>query len=147
MSSFGEKARQYRKAWGVTQKALAAAAGLEPTHYNRIEKGSTLKIPTVETVLAVVAALQRLIHLKPQEAKELVELAGYSPEVLQVGGGLVYNAPPLDAPLVPDTFERFFTALGKLATLPRQRQEQCIETMIEFIESQVAEGENGEKGN
>jgi len=69
----------------------------------------------------------------------------YSPMVLQVGGGLVYDAPPLDAPVVPDTFERFFTALGKLATLPQQRQQRCIETMIEFIDSQVAEVENGEE--
>jgi hypothetical protein len=94
-------------------------------------------------VLAVVEALHRLVHLKPQEAEELVDLAGYSPMVLQVGGGLVYDAPPLDAPLLPDTYERFLAALGKLATLPRQRQEQCIETMIGLIESQVAEVENG----
>jgi transcriptional regulator with XRE-family HTH domain len=146
MMSFGEKARQYRKAWGITQKALAEAAGLTPDYYNRLEKG-TRKIPKVETVLAVVVALHRLVHLKPQEAEELVDLAGYSPMVLQVGGGLVYDAPPFDAPLLPDTFERFFTALGKLATLPRQRQEQCIETMIELIESQVAKVENGEEGS
>jgi transcriptional regulator with XRE-family HTH domain len=147
MSGFGAKARQYRKAWGVTQKALAEAAGLEPTYYNRIENGTTRKSPTVETVLAVVAALHRLVHLPRQAAEELVQLAGYSPMVLQVGGGLVYDAPPLDAPLAPDTFERFFTALGKLTTLPRQRQEQCIETMIELIESHVAKVENGSEGN
>lgn len=142
MSGFGEKAREYRKARGITQKALAEAAGLTSTYFNRIEKG-TRKIPRVETVLALVAALR----LKAKEAEELVQLAGYSPMVLHVGGGLVYDAPPLDAPLLPDTFERFFTALGKLATLPRQRQEQCIETMIELIESQVAEIENGSEGN
>jgi hypothetical protein len=69
-------------------------------------------------------------------------LAGYSPKVLQVGGGLVYNAPSLEEAPLPDSFERFFTALGKLANLPRLRQEQCIERMIEFIEFEVAENEN-----
>jgi transcriptional regulator with XRE-family HTH domain len=146
MSIFGEKVKECRKAVGITQKALAKAAGLTPTYYNRIEKGNR-KIPRVETVLALVAALHRVVRLKQEEAEELVESAGYSPMVLQVGGGLVYDAPPLDAPLLPDTFERFFTALAKLATLPRQRQEQCIETMIELIESQVAGVENGSEGN
>ncbi|MGH8716588.1 MAG: helix-turn-helix domain-containing protein [Burkholderiales bacterium] len=146
MSGFGEKVREYRKAWGITQKALAEAAGLTSTYFNRIEKG-TRKIPKVETVLALVAALHRVVHLTSKEAEELVELAGYSPTVLKVGRGLVYDAPPLDAPLLPDTFERFFTALGKLGALPRQRQEKCLETMIELIESQVAKVENGSEGN
>jgi transcriptional regulator with XRE-family HTH domain len=146
MGAFGEKMRQCRKARGITQKALAAAAGLTATYYNRMEKG-TRKVPRVETVLALIAALHRRARIRLQEAQELVQLAGYSPEVLRVGGGLAYDAPPLDAPPAPDTFERFFTALGKLATLPRQRQEQCLETMIEFIESHVARIENGEEGN
>lgn len=146
MSGFGEKVRQYRKSRGITQKALAEAAGLTSTYFNRIEKG-TRKIPRVETVVALVAALHKFVRLKLEEAEVLVELAGYSPMVLKVGGGLVYDAPPLDAPVLPNTFERFFTALGKLATLPRQRQEQCLETMIQFIESQAAEDGNGQEGN
>jgi transcriptional regulator with XRE-family HTH domain len=92
MRGFGEKMRGYRKAWGITQKALAEAAGLTSTYYNRIEKG-TRKIPRVETVLALIAALHRVIHLKLEEAEELVELAGYSAEILQLGGRLAYDSP------------------------------------------------------
>ena len=142
MTEFGKKVEEYRERLGIRQNALAQRVGLSPAHLNRIEKG-TRKPPQVEVVLAIVDALR----LKRKEAEELVESAGYSPMVLQVGGGLVYDAPPLDAPLVPDTFERFFTALGKLATLPRHRQQQCLETMIEFIEFQMAEVEHGEESN
>jgi transcriptional regulator with XRE-family HTH domain len=142
MGNFSDKLRAYRDRLGMKQRSLAARVGLTPGHLNKIEKG-TRKPPEVETVLAMVDVLR----LKRDEAEELVQLAGYSPMVLQVGGGLVYDAPPLDASPLPDTFERFFTALGKLATLPRQRHEQCIQRMIELIESEVAESENGEEGN
>jgi DNA-binding XRE family transcriptional regulator len=55
MSDFGEKVRGYRKELGITQKALAEAAGITPTYFNRMEKGNR-KIPRVETVLALVTA-------------------------------------------------------------------------------------------
>jgi transcriptional regulator with XRE-family HTH domain len=142
MSTFSSKVMEYLNGLGMKQRTLADRIGLTPSYLNRILKG-TRKPPEVETVLAMVDVLR----LKRDEAEELVQLAGYSPMVLHVGGGLVYDAPPLDTPSLPDTFERFFTALGKLATLPRQRQEQCIETMIQLIESEVAESANGEKSN
>ena len=100
MSGFGEKMRSYRKAWGITQKAIAEAAGLTPTYYNYIEKG-TRKIPKVETVLALVAALHKVVHFKREQAEELVKLAGYSPEVLQFGGRLTFNSPTIPGS-VPD---------------------------------------------
>src|ERR687894_3144287 len=98
MGAFGQKMRGYRKAWGITQKALAEAAGLTSTYYNRIEKG-TRKIPQVETVLALVIALNRIVHLKREEAEELVALAGYSPDVLQFGGRLAYDSPSISGGL------------------------------------------------
>lgn len=134
MMSFGEKARQYRKAWGITQKALAKAAGLTPDYYNRLEKG-TRKIPKVETVLAVVVALHRLVHLKPQEAEELVDLAGYSPEVLRLGGRLAYDSPTIPGSL-PDGLVADLTRLhAALAKIPQQSQQACIDALTTFIES------------
>jgi transcriptional regulator with XRE-family HTH domain len=141
MTNFSSKLREYRERLGMKQRTLAERVSLTPGHLNKIEKG-TRKPPEVETILSIVEVL-RLNH---NEAEELVQLAGYSPKVLQVGGGLVYDAPPLDAPL-PDPFRRFFAALGKLASLSQQRQEQCIERMIQLIESEVAERENGEESN
>ena len=138
MSNFSSKLRGYRERLGMKQRSLAGRVGLTPGHLNKIEKG-TRKPPEVETILSIVEVLR----LNRNEAEELLQMAGYSPMVLQVGGGLVYNAPPLDTPPLPDAFDRFFTALGKLATLPRQRQEQCIEGMIQLIESEVAENANG----
>lgn len=85
MNGFGEKVRGYRKDWGITQKALAEAAGLTPTYYNRMEKGNR-KIPKVETVLALVAALHRVVRFTLEQAEELFELAGYSPQVVQRDG-------------------------------------------------------------
>ncbi|MGH9877028.1 MAG: helix-turn-helix domain-containing protein [Nitrososphaerales archaeon] len=133
MSGFGEKVRGYRKDWGITQKALAEAAGLTSTYFNRIEKG-TRKIPRVETVLALVAALR----LKPKEAEELVELAGYSAQVLQLGGGLAYDSPTIPGS-PPDgicaDLNRFHAVLAKI---PRQSQQACIDALITFIESLTA---------
>ena len=139
MSGFGEKMRSYRKAWGITQKAIAEAAGLTPTYYNIIEKG-TRKIPKVETVLALIAALHRKVRLSLQQAEELVELAGYSPEVLQLSGGLVYNAPPLSAPHVP--FDQLFRALAKLSNLEPETQRRCIEAITSFIEAEERKENN-----
>jgi transcriptional regulator with XRE-family HTH domain len=134
MSSFGEKVRTYRKAWGITQKALAKAAGLTADYYNRIEKG-TRKIPRVETVLALVVALHRVVHLKREEAEELVELAGYSPEVLQLGGRLAYDAPPISGSL-PDGLYADLTRLhAALAKIPRYNQQSCIDALTTFIEN------------
>jgi len=130
MSGFGEKVREYRKARGITQKALAEAAGLTATYFNRIEKG-TRKIPRVETVLALVAAL----HLKLKEAEELVELAGYSVQVLQLVRRLAYDSPKISGSL-PDGLYADLTGLhAVLAKIPRQSQQAYIDALITFIES------------
>jgi transcriptional regulator with XRE-family HTH domain len=142
MSNFGSRVAEFRDRLGLKQRALAQRVGLTPSHLNKIEKG-VRNPPAVETILLIVEVLR----LNRIEAKELLQLAGYSPMVLQGDGGLVYNAPPLGTSPLPDTFERFVTALGKLANLPRQRQEQCIEMVIELIEAKVAENENGWESN
>ena len=134
MGAFGEKMRGYRKAWGITQKALAEAAGLTSTYYNRIEKG-TRKIPQVETVLALVVSLNRIVHLKREEAEELVALAGYSPEVLQFGGRLAYDSPSISGGL-PAGLDADLTKLhAALAKIPRHSQQPCIDALTTFIEN------------
>lgn len=126
--------RQYRKARGLTQKALAAAAGLTSSHYNRMEKG-TRKIPKAETVLALIAALHKRARLKLQEAEELVQLAGYSPEVLQFGGRLAYDSPTVSDTL-PDGLEADLMGLhAALANIPRHRQQACVDALTTLIEN------------
>jgi transcriptional regulator with XRE-family HTH domain len=128
MNGFGARVRQYRKARGITQKALAEAVALTPTYYNRIEQG-TRKIPKVETVLALVAAL----HLPPEEAEELVQLAGYSPEVLQRGGGVAQPIPSMGR--TPQ-----FQPLPLLAAVERQKQWQAfVSHQLDVLKDEVAE--------
>jgi transcriptional regulator with XRE-family HTH domain len=134
MSGFGEKMRSYRKAWGITQKAIAEAAGLTPTYYNCIEKG-TRKVPKVETVLALVAALHKVVHLKREEVEELVALAGYPPQVLQFGGRLTYDSPTIPGN-VPDGLVADLTRLhGELAKIPQHNQQASIDALTTFIEN------------
>lgn len=136
MSGFGEKMRSYRKAWGITQKAIAEAAGLTPTYYNCIEKG-TRKIPKVETVLALVVALDKVVHLKQEEAEELVALAGYPPQVLQFGGRLTYDSPPITDSM-PDGLVADLTRLqAAIAKIPRYKQQASVDTLASFIETSV----------
>lgn len=128
--------RSYRKAWGITQKAIAEAAGLTPTYYNCIEKG-TRKIPKVETVLALVAALNKVIHLKREEAEELVALAGYPPEVLQLGGRLTYDSPTIPGS-VPDGLVADLTRLhAGIAKIPPLKQQASVDALAAFIETSI----------
>jgi transcriptional regulator with XRE-family HTH domain len=136
MSNFGRRVTELRDRLGLKQRTLAQRVGLTPSHLNKIEKG-VRNPPAVETILSII----QVLHLNHNEAEELVQLAGYSPKVLQVGGGLVYNAPPLEASPSTYAFKRFLTALGKLATLPQQQQEECIEKLIQLIEFEVTDNE------
>src|SRR5689334_6637309 len=132
MSGFGEKMRSYRKAWGITQKAIAEAAGLTPTYYNIIEKG-TRKIPKVETVLALVTTLNKVVHLKREEAEELVALAGYPPEVVQFGGRLTYDSPTIPGRL-PEGLVADLTRLhAAIAKIPQHKQQASIDALTTLI--------------
>jgi hypothetical protein len=104
---------------------------ISPELLNRIEEGLTsISEVSAGTVLAIVQAL----HLKPQEAEELVQLAGYSPQVLQVGEGLAYSAPPLfSAPQPNVQFDQLLLALAKLATFEPEVQQRCIEEIISLL--------------
>jgi transcriptional regulator with XRE-family HTH domain len=87
MSNFSNKLRENRERLGMKQRILAERVGLTPGHLNKIEKG-TRKPPGVETMLSIVEVLR----LSRNEAEELIQLAGYSPRVLQLGGELERDA-------------------------------------------------------
>ncbi len=120
MSDFGRKVEEHRERLGMNQKALAERVGLSPSHLNRIEKG-TRKSPQVEAVLQMIDVLR----LTRAEAEEFVQLAGYSPMVLETEG-LVYNAPTLQPSL---------TRLQQALSLyPLDVQQQYINTFITILE-------------
>jgi transcriptional regulator with XRE-family HTH domain len=138
MSDFGEKVRGYRKKLGVTQKALAEAAGLTPTYFNRMEKGNR-KVPRVETVLALVKALHRAVRLTLEQAEELVQLAGYSPEVLRLDGGLalttpgiVHDAKPIPAELL-GTIGEHIDGLIASGGFSKEEKDEVASAIIEMI--------------
>lgn len=95
-----------------------------------IEKG-TRNVPEVETVLALVAALR----LKQKEAEELVEVAGYSPEVLQTGGRLAYDSPAISGSIRHGLDADLTRLLAALAKIPRHSQKPCIDALATFIEA------------
>ena len=53
--AFGAALRQRRLRAGLTQEALAEAAGLHPVHVGRLERGVT--IPSLEAVWSLATAL------------------------------------------------------------------------------------------
>ena len=53
--SVGAVLRDYRKAKGLSQEVLSGLAGLDRTHYSKIERG--LRSPTLETLFKIANAL------------------------------------------------------------------------------------------
>lgn len=94
---FGTKVSEYEKRLGVKQNTIADRIGLTASHFNRIVHGLR-KPPQVEKVLSLVENLM----LTPDEAVELVHLAGYSPTTLiktPLGPmGRTYPQPTLQEP-------------------------------------------------
>ena len=65
----GEVLRRLREEKGKTQEVLSGLAGLDRTHYSKIERG--LRSPTLDTLWKVAHALD----LKPHELVEEIEKA------------------------------------------------------------------------
>jgi len=55
--AFGRIVQRRRKSAGLTQEMLADRAGIAPSSVSQLERG--LKSPTLDTILAVAAALGR----------------------------------------------------------------------------------------
>lgn len=65
----GEVLRRLREEKGKTQEVLSGLAGLDRTHYSKIERG--LRSPTLDTLWKVAHALD----LQPHELVEEIEKA------------------------------------------------------------------------
>jgi transcriptional regulator with XRE-family HTH domain len=128
---FGTKLAEYRELSQMSPQTLARLVEISPELWDQLEQGVTSPSDiSVGTVLAIVETLR----LKPQEAEELIQLAGHSPEVLQVGSTLAYSSPSLTA--TPDQavpFDQLLLALAKLANFDPEIQQRCIEEIISLI--------------
>ena len=65
----GQVIRQYRRQRRMSQEVLSGLAGLDRTHYSKIERG--LRSPTLETLFRIAAALD----VPPHEIVKSVENA------------------------------------------------------------------------
>lgn len=65
----GQVIRQCRKNAGKTQEVLSGLAGLDRTHYSKIERG--LRSPNIETIFKIAHALD----MKPHELIKNIEKA------------------------------------------------------------------------
>ena len=61
--------RNFRKAKGMSQEVLSGLAGLDRTHYSKIERG--LRSPTIETLFKIALAL----NVPPHELVIKIEQA------------------------------------------------------------------------
>lgn len=68
-AAFGERVRTARRSSGLTQEALAEAAGLHPTFISNVERG--YRVPTVPTMLRIARGLD----VRPGELVDGLEAA------------------------------------------------------------------------
>lgn len=68
--------RSFREQRGMTQEVLSGLAGLDRTHYSKIERG--LRCPTLETVFRIAGVLQIKPHVLVKAIEQ--ELAAASLE-------------------------------------------------------------------
>ena len=65
----GQVIRNFRKEKGMSQEVLSGLAGLDRTHYSKIERG--LRSPTIETLFKIASALD----VPPHELVSKIEQA------------------------------------------------------------------------
>lgn len=65
----GEVIRAFRKRKGLSQEVLSGLAGLDRTHYSKIERG--LRSPTIDTLFKIAQALD----IPPHQLVEELERA------------------------------------------------------------------------
>ncbi|WP_458863493.1 helix-turn-helix domain-containing protein [Acidaminobacterium chupaoyuni] len=61
--------QKYRKSKGMSQEVLSGLAGLDRTHYSKIERG--LRSPTIDTLFKIAHAL----NIPPHEIMKTIENA------------------------------------------------------------------------
>ena len=67
----GAVIRNQRIAKGKTQEVICGLAGLDRTHYSKIERG--LRSPTIETLFRIAHALDMSPHELVQEIEKALE--------------------------------------------------------------------------
>ena len=67
----GAVIRNQRIAKGKTQEVICGLAGLDRTHYSKIERG--LRSPTIETLFRIAHALDMRPHELVQEIEKALE--------------------------------------------------------------------------
>jgi transcriptional regulator with XRE-family HTH domain len=65
----GKVIQKYRKSKGMSQEVLSGLAGLDRTHYSKIERG--LRSPTIDTLFKIAHALD----IPPHELMTAIENA------------------------------------------------------------------------
>ena len=66
----GSVIRKIRKSKGLSQEVLSGLAGLDRTHYSKIERG--LRSPTIETLFRISLALDMSPHMLMAEIEQAV---------------------------------------------------------------------------
>lgn len=67
----GSVLREYRKDKGMSQEVLSGLAGLDRTHYSKIERG--LRSPTIDTIFRISKALDIPPHKIVEEIEKAIE--------------------------------------------------------------------------
>ena len=67
----GRVIRRFRESKGVSQEVLSGLAGLDRTHYSKIERG--LRSPTIETFFKIAHALGVEPHQLMMEVERAVK--------------------------------------------------------------------------
>lgn len=72
----GKVLKQFRENRGMSQEVLSGLAGLDRTHYSKIERG--LRSPTIDTIFKIAHALDIPPHtiIKAIEEQPEIEEAG-----------------------------------------------------------------------
>lgn len=66
----GSLLQEYRRKKGMSQELLSGLAGLDRTHYSKIERG--LRSPTIDTLFKIAAALELPPHQIIAELERLI---------------------------------------------------------------------------
>ena len=67
----GKVIRKYREEKGLSQEVLSGLAGLDRTHYSKIERG--LRSPTIDTLFKIAGALDMPPHQLMMEIENAVD--------------------------------------------------------------------------
>jgi transcriptional regulator with XRE-family HTH domain len=128
---FGDILRRLREEAGISQNALARAAGISPSNINRIE-GSKQGVPRKTTIIKLVRGLD--LSLSDERAQQLFDKAAQMAKPEPVSGTILHSP-----------FNR--RPKGKIALQPKLRELKRIYLqgleLIAEIEEIIAEDEEG----